>query len=55
MTRKNGYKAIRPKIRLEYSRGSFYYLGAKLYNSLSLNTRKTDNFNAFNTLLKENF
>ena len=55
MTRNNGYKVILPKIRLEYSRGAFYYMGAKLYNSLPLDTRKTADFNDFDKLLKENF
>ena len=41
MTRNNGYKVILPKIRLENSREAFYYMGAKLYNSLPLDTRKT--------------
>ena len=41
MTGNNGYKVILPKIRLEYSRGAFYYMGAKLYNSLPLDIRKT--------------
>ena len=54
-TRNNGYKAKLPKIRLEYSRGSFYYMGAKLYNNLPLDTRKTEDFNSFNKLLEENF
>ena len=30
-------------------------MGAKLYNSLPLDTRKTVDFNYFNKLLKENF
>ena len=55
MTRNNGYKVILPKIRLEYSRGAFYYMGAKLYNSLPLDTCKTADFNEFNKLLEENF
>ena len=52
MTRNNGYEVILS--RLEYSRGAFYYMGAKLYNSLPLDTRKTADFNDFNKLLKEN-
>ena len=30
-------------------------MGAKLYNSLPLDTRNTADFNDFNKLLKENF
>ena len=51
MTRNNGYKVMLPKIRLENSREAFYYMGAKLYNSLPLDTRKTADFNDFNKLL----
>jgi hypothetical protein len=35
-TRNNGYQLKLPKIRLEYSRRSFYNMGAKLYNDLPL-------------------
>ena len=55
MTRNNGYEVMFPKIRLEYGRGAFYYMGVKLYNSLPLDIRKTADFNDFNNLLKENF
>ena len=40
------------KFKLEYSRGAFYYMGAKLYNDLSLTIRKTENFNEFKKQLK---
>ena len=45
LTRNNGYLLKLPKIRLEYARGSFYYMGAKLYNDLPLEIHKIDNFN----------
>ena len=38
---------ILPKIKLEYSRGSFYYMGAMLYNSLPTKLRKTEDFDVF--------
>jgi hypothetical protein len=44
-----------PKTPLEYSRRSFNYMGAKLYNSVAVDTRKAENFNAFAKRLKENF
>ena len=34
-TRNNGNLLVLPKIRLEYARGSFSYMGAKLFNELS--------------------
>ena len=54
-TRNRGYQLKVPKIRLEYSRGSFYFIGAKLYNSLPLNIHKTECYSSFNKLLTEYF
>ena len=54
-TRNRGYQLKVPKIRLEYSRGSFYFIGAKLYNSLPLNIRKTECYSSFDRLLTEYF
>jgi hypothetical protein len=36
-----------PKIKLEVARGSFYFMGTKLYNELPLNIRKVTIFNEF--------
>ena len=46
-TRNGGYMLKLPNIRLEYCRGSFYYMGAKLYNDLPIMIRKTENFKDF--------
>ena len=54
-TRNSGYQLKLPKIRLEYSRRSFYNMGAKLYNDLPLNIRKAEDHKSFNKLLKGYF
>ena len=54
-TRNSGYQLKLPKIRLEYSRRSFYNMGAKLYNDLPLNIRKEEDHKSFNKLLKGYF
>ena len=38
-----------------YSRWSFYYMGAKLYNDLPLQIRKTDNYDSFDNLFDGQF
>jgi len=43
-----------PKIKLEVARGSFFYMGAKLYNELPLDTRKSCSFNDFKRKIKSN-
>ena len=52
-TRNNNNIIRLPKIRLEVARGSFYFMGAKLYNELPLDLRKTDTFNIFKRQLKQ--
>ena len=54
-TRNSGYQLKLPKMRLEYSRRSFYNMGAKLYNDLPLNIRKEEDHKSFNKLLKGYF
>ena len=39
-TRNCGFMVIRPPVRLEFAKSGFYCLGASLYNSLPLETRK---------------
>jgi hypothetical protein len=51
----SGYQLKQPKIRLEYSRRSFYNMGAKRYNDLPLNIRKAEDHKSFNKLLKGYF
>ena len=52
LTRNNRNILKLPKIRLEYARGSCYYMGAKLYNNLPLEIRKIENFTQFTMHLK---
>ena len=54
-TRNNRYQLELSKIRLEYSRGSFYFMEAKLYNDLPLQIRKTEDYESFTSLLIEYF
>ena len=41
-----------PPIKKEYFRGSFKYMGAKLYNDLHTSIRKTQNFDELKSLVK---
>ena len=41
-----------PVIKKEYFRGSFIYMGAKLYNEMNIDIRKTLNFRKFKTYVK---
>ena len=51
-TRNNSLKAELPKVRLEFARKSFYYMGAKLYNDLPKECRQEDNFSTFKRKIK---
>ena len=44
-----------PSIKIEYARKSFHFMGAKLYNELPIEIRKTESFNHYEELLKKNF
>jgi hypothetical protein len=46
-TRNQGITLKLPRLRLEYSRGSFFYMGAKLYNELPRETRSLTSFKRF--------
>ena len=46
-TRNNKFSAKLPKIRLEYVRKSFYYMGAYLYNKLPIEIRKIEDMHTF--------
>ena len=41
-TRKKGKTAKLPKVKLDFARRSFYFLGASFFNSLPLNLRNID-------------
>ena len=50
-TRNNGNLLALPKLRLEYARGSFSYMGAKLFNELPLEIReKVDSSEFMNSI-----
>ena len=55
LTRNNGYIVKLPKLKLEYARGSFYYMGDKLYNELPREIRSTDNFERYSCLIRKHF
>ena len=54
-TRNNGLSLRLPKVKLSVAKQSFYFYGAKLYNSLPLSLRSTVDFKKFKELLHENF
>ena len=47
VTRNSGYLAILPKIKTEYARRSFHFMGAKVYNELPLEIRQIGNYKDF--------
>ena len=51
-TRNNAYIVQLPKVKLETAKSGFYFMGAKLYNSLPLDIRKSNSFYEFNTKIK---
>ena len=51
VTRNKGHLLKLPKIRLEYSRSSFSYMGAKHYNVLPLCIKSQESFMAFKSEL----
>ena len=44
-----------PRIKTEYARKSFMFMGAKVYNDLPLELRKIENNKEFEKQLKEHF
>ena len=55
-TRNNQCLLKLPKIKTEYTRKSFRFMGAKIYNDLPIDIRKTESFNdEFIKLLKKRF
>lgn len=52
-TRNNGNLLQLPKVKLNVSKNSFYFMGAKLYNDLPLEIRKEASFNMYKRKLKE--
>ena len=54
-TRNNDCLLRLPKIRTEYARKSFFFMGAKVYNDLPAEIRKTENHQNFLKLLEDHF
>ena len=52
-TRKNLCLLKLPKIRTEYTRKSFHFMGAKIYNELPTKVRRIERCNDFFKLLKK--
>ena len=44
-----------PKVRLEYAKQSFYFMGVKTYNELPTNIRDTKSFSLYKKLLDSHF
>jgi len=43
------------RIKTEYARKSFRFMGAKIYNELPIEIRKTESFSDYSNLLKKHF
>ena len=54
-TRNNNYALKLPRIKTEYARKSFMFMGANVYNELPLELRKIENYMEFEKQLKEHF
>ena len=54
-TRNNNYTLRLPRIKTEYARKSFMFMGAKVYNDLPLELHKIENNKEFEKQLKEHF
>ena len=54
-TRNNQCLLKLPRIKTEYARKSFRFMGAKIYNELPIEIRKTESFSDYSNLLKKHF
>ena len=50
-TRNNKYSVCLSRIRTEYARKGFFYMGAKTFNELPLTARMSDNVLAFREIM----
>ena len=50
-TRNNKYSVCLPRIKTEYARKGFFYMGAKTFNELPLTARMSDNVLAFREIM----
>ena len=51
-TRNNQYSLRLPKVKLNYAKNAFYFMGATIYNKLPLRIRQIENINLFKKSLK---
>ena len=54
-TRNNQCLLKLPRIKTEYARKSFRFMGAKIYNELPIEIRKAESFSDYSNLLKRHF
>ena len=54
-TRNNQCSLKLPRIKTEYGPKPFRFMGAKIYNELPIDIRKTESFSDYNKLLKKHF
>ena len=54
-TRNNRISVKLPSVKLSFARNSFYFMGAKLFNSLPLSLRQVDSFSSFKKQAKLHF
>ena len=54
-TRNNNCTLRLPRIKKEYARKSFLYMGAKVYNELPLDVRRTETHKEYVEKLKKHF
>ncbi len=52
-TRNNNLFLKLPKVKLEFAKQSFYYLGAKIYNDLPIEIRREGDYDKFLKLMKD--
>ena len=55
VTRNNGFTVTLPKVKTEYGRRSFAFMGARIFNEVPLNIRKTDDIKSFTSAMLKHF
>ena len=55
VTRNNGFNLTLLKVKTEHGRSSFAFMGARIFNELPLNIRKTDYIKSFSAMLLKHF
>ena len=55
VTRNNGFTVTLSKVKIEYGSRSFAFMGARIFNELPLNIRKTDDIKSFTSAMLKHF